>query len=179
MLTDRAQHLEKVAGINQSDVKSLIESLQRDFGPRAGGKPVGRGKPGDGGSAAPSTPPEQRYGGEGGGPAHRLQVANLKSALKGKNDHRFPKGTPRITWPQTNSTHTVPVECFRGLGETLWFHMPGAYVACDNCEKSVPQSMGALQGEPQRPQFAQCQFLCSDCMQQQMAGQQLNMGYQQ
>lgn len=56
------------------------------------------------------------------------------------------------------------------MGEQLWFQMPGAYVICDGCDKSVPQSMGALQGEPHRPQFAQCQYLCSDCLQTQSLG---------
>lgn len=56
------------------------------------------------------------------------------------------------------------------MGEELWHMMPGQYVICDGCEKSVPQSMGALQGESHRSQFSQWEFLCCDCIQMQGVG---------
>jgi len=180
MLTEKADHLSKAAGLTPEDIKTLMEMLDREFSIKA--KPAqpkgppprnllsrraGDGVPG--GNAAPSTPPDSSRPPEAG-----------KSALKRRtHPGRFKAGrTPRISWPQEIKS-TSSVVSFRSMGEQLWFHMPGSYVSCDTCNKSVPQSCGALQGEPQRPQFAQDQFLCSECMNRGMSGHGLNMGYGQ
>merc|ERR1719476_838729 len=170
--------------MNPAEVRELMDSLDRDFTPRgkASAKPPagpppkhvlsrakGQGSGADGaqaGAAAPSTPPDSM-----------VNLPLRRSCIKRKTGSRFTNTahqgkTPRITWPQgQTNTHYVAVESFRHFGEQLWYHMPGAMVFCDTCDKQVPQSMGALQGEPNRPQFAQNQFLCSDCLQMQHAGQ--------
>lgn len=159
MLNERSNHLLNVAGMTQSDVKALMDSLDRDFAPRA--------KP----KQPPAPPPkhlmERKDGtssGAGAPESNGNRSGVKRSALRKAGISQKPKMQRRISWEQA-SARFVQVESFRNMGEQLWFQMPGAYVACDSCEKQVPQSMGALQGEPERPQFAQFQFLCHECMQ--------------
>ena len=81
--------------------------------------------------------------------------------------------TPRISWPgQESMTDYKTIPSFKHLGKELWYHMPGSYVTCDGCSKSVPQIMGALQGDMGKPLFAQSMFFCTDCHQQEIVEQQ-------
>lgn len=165
MLEQRADHLLNVAGMSKTDVRALIENLDRDFGskikPPAGAPPgfAGKGKPVAAAAAQAETNGAKKV---------------MKSALKGRNG---PRQSRRINWTNEGPKQTV-VESFRNMGEALWFQMPGAFVSCDQCEKQVPQSCGALQGEPEKPQFAQFQFLCHECMQNSVYQQQMQMTYQ-
>ena len=58
----------------------------------------------------------------------------------------------------------VLVSNYRGYLDTLWFVQPGAVVSCDQCNMEVTQNMGCLQGAMGSSQFAQFQFLCTNCM---------------
>ncbi|CAE8709362.1 unnamed protein product, partial [Polarella glacialis] len=98
-------------------------------------------------------------------PPHRRGIQPLKCAIR-----KGPRGVimnfqRRIQYgPYGPQISQVKVATYKTSGDTLWFSMPGAYVFCDACLKAVPQSMGSLQGAPQRSQFAQDKFLCTDCM---------------
>lgn len=144
----------QVPGIPVDTMREMLAELERDFGfPTSQRQPAGN-------SAAPRTPPLEAT-------PHIPKTppdAVLKSALKKPNQLRR-RNQRRIQYADNESVVVeVPIECFRGFGESLWFTMPGAIVCCDECQKAVPQMMGSLQGQPGLSQFAQNKFVCSDCM---------------
>jgi len=171
MLTKRADSLKVVAGITPDMAVSIIANLQKDFGtvvkkaPREPGAPppkhlLVKAEAGrlDG---QPSTPPDGPAGVND--PQHRTATVP-RGVLK----RRGKKGNPDIrmsTLADLPAIETIQIVSYRTSGDTLWFQAPGSTVNCDRCERGVAQSMGALQGAPGHSQFAQDEFLCSDCIQ--------------
>eukprot|EP00927_Polykrikos_kofoidii_P047734 TRINITY_DN42006_c0_g1_i1.p1 TRINITY_DN42006_c0_g1~~TRINITY_DN42006_c0_g1_i1.p1 ORF type:complete len:645 (+),score=165.58 TRINITY_DN42006_c0_g1_i1:60-1994(+) len=100
-------------------------------------------------------------------PLHRMDVEPSKSALrcswnmKKQTDRKIQYVDVAVQRPLSVD---IPVESFRSLGEALWFFMPGNTVICDHCSRGVSQAMGTLLGAPNKSQFAQDQFLCSECL---------------
>merc|ERR1719375_2912713 len=114
------------------------------------------------GNAAPMTPEDDD---DPNALPHR-QNKKLKPVLS-KDWKPKKKNGARISFSDTGGgslAAETAVESYKGAGEQLWYTMPGAIVICDQCEKGVPQGMGTLQGAPNQSQFAQCRFLCSDCL---------------
>jgi len=74
------------------------------------------------------------------------------------DDHDGKEGQGKV------DSSTTRVESYKGYGDILWYTAPGAMVFCDTCDKQVPQSLGQLSGSPGKSQFAQNQFVCSDCV---------------
>jgi len=63
--------------------------------------------------------------------------------------------------PELEARHVVVSHRFV---QDLWFQQPGSQVTCDRCLRVWPQTMGMLAGSAGRSQFAQDQWLCSECI---------------
>ncbi|CAE8581035.1 unnamed protein product [Polarella glacialis] len=181
-LFDRIRKGEKIPQmISLQDAQQIISFCDREYGTgdkvkeRQPAAPPPRHLLGPG-NVAPSTPdgaPQTPPGALAAAgarrdeelPPHRRGIQPLKCAIR-----KGPRGVimnfqRRIQYgPYGPQISQVKVATYKTSGDTLWFSMPGAYVFCDACLKAVPQSMGSLQGAPQRSQFAQDKFLCTDCM---------------
>lgn len=175
MLHKRASHLEQALGYTQQSIAELVQSFQRDYGvdspsaksPRQPNAPPPdhlRNQGDARGPAMPTTPPENA--GENSGTsdlAHRnlkpgRGVLKRRGTITRKNDEHLSTLKSQPPFEEVN------IRAWRYAGEDLWYQAPGSVVVCDKCERGVAQSMGALQGAPGQSQFAQCEFLCSDCM---------------
>jgi len=175
MLRAKKDSLLQAAGMTPEMIDNLVIELERDFattGLRAPRQPTGQPpahllKREDGSgrfeNAMPSTPPEN--GSSANEPDHRTAVP-VRGVLKGRGRIQERANFRMSTRQCLPPLEMIPVTSFRSAGENLWFQAPGSVVVCDSCERGVPQTMGALKGAADRSQFAQCEFLCSDCMQQ-------------
>merc|ERR1712232_106565 len=73
-------------------------------------------------------------------------------------------GCERIRFHEPDQYTQTKIDNYRYLGSQLWFIQPGSVVHCDECDRPVAQAQGTLQGAPDRSQFAQNKFVCSDCL---------------
>lgn len=163
--------LQALAGMTLPMMKELFERLRAEFPPSKSAPRPPKAPPpahlmakgSSGGNALPATPDDDEAN-----PnvlPHR-QKKKPKPALAQPWKPRKSNGA-RISFSDAGGGSLVEeaaVDSYKGAGETLWYTMPGAIVICDNCDKGVPQGMGTLQGAPNQSQFAQCRFLCSDCL---------------
>mmetsp|Transcript_19130 Transcript_19130/g.55546 ORF Transcript_19130/g.55546 Transcript_19130/m.55546 type:complete len:734 (+) Transcript_19130:117-2318(+) len=177
MLTQKANGAEIVPGLPPERVQGILDKLDKDLSSAAQAVPVPAAKP----KPPQGPPPKWMLPGQKAQPqpqAPGLAAAPMTPPMEDIDLARLPPPTRtvlrkpggprrsrRITYTQGEMfAREVYVESYRSCGEQLWFHMPGAIVACDGCDKAVPQSMGSLQGAPAQSQFAQNRFICGECM---------------
>eukprot|EP00931_Biecheleriopsis_adriatica_P048080 TRINITY_DN2776_c0_g1_i1.p1 TRINITY_DN2776_c0_g1~~TRINITY_DN2776_c0_g1_i1.p1 ORF type:complete len:565 (+),score=157.64 TRINITY_DN2776_c0_g1_i1:89-1783(+) len=172
-----------VGGMNTEDLKQVQEYCRRTFGiaPAQAAKPQAA-KQARQNAAQPSTPDMP----DAGQPTTPPMDAPIQRVPANALPHRTMKALPkvlrlpgsarnynrRLNYVDNTQIRTeVSILSYKASGEHLWYQSPGALVFCDDCDRQVPQAMGQLQGAPSRSQFAQNEFLCTECMQRRYAQQ--------
>jgi len=163
--------LQAIAGMTLPMMKELFERLRAEFPPSKAAPRQPKAPPpahlmakgSSDGNALPATPDD-----DDPNPnvlPHRQKTKPKPALAQPWNPKK--NNVARISFSDAAGGKLIEeaaVESYKGAGETLWYTMPGAIVICDQCDKGVPQGMGTLQGAPNQSQFAQCKFLCSDCL---------------
>lgn len=97
--------------------------------------------------------------------AHRTQPPPARSKITSARCRNNGAAAPvrRIAFGDEILALVTSIRSWRCAGEELWFTNPGSCVTCGICDGVCSQAQGRLQGEAERSQFAQPEFLCYAC----------------